>query len=397
MKNYKLQAIFSEYLEWQQEDADSGRFWKAAGCFFIGITKLEALKSPSEKVQSFVSTCNKVATMLPEMEWSILPVISRMEPTIVCHKVLHYINAPASDRSMVSDLDNLFDCLAREAQLLGFPRLFFVFTAQELCLLRFFRHIERNLPIFPGGNIRLCHFLGISPRSSARFSSVNPFYDIFEEIRDALIQSNAQKIEQITLDIRSESGGNLSLQGKANAVTAHMLTAVMARQISPEVLLGTLPSHIVPPKTRRLTNEKVLSELKDFAESLETDIKIYQDALLSFHAFFSQGTAVNHSQYGRGIVIESNDDKLQVQFPGGETHCFLLLNALLDGQLFIDSLEFRNKLLFSSAVLKHGATLVQLLEDVNSRIQELESREVSKERLIELLPPWEDLRVFRMK
>ena len=252
MKYYRLQNIFSEYLEWLQEDTDAGRFWKAADRFSIGITRLDTLQSPAEKAQSFVSTCNEVAALLPELRWFMLPVLSRIDPTIVCDKVLHYVNAP-----LISDLDNLFYCLAREASLLGLPRLFFIFTAQELCLLRFFRHIERNLPIFPGGNLRLCLFLDIRPGASARFSSVIPFYDIFEEIREALIQSNAQEIEQITLDIRLEEGVNLSLRGKANAVTAHMLTAVMARQISPEVLLGTLPSHIVPPKTRRLTNEKV--------------------------------------------------------------------------------------------------------------------------------------------
>ena len=45
MKNDKLQAIFSEYLEWLQKDTDSGRFWKAADKFHIGITQLDTLQS----------------------------------------------------------------------------------------------------------------------------------------------------------------------------------------------------------------------------------------------------------------------------------------------------------------------------------------------------------------
>ena len=49
MKNDKLQAIFSEYLEWLQKDTDSGRFWKAADKFHIGITQLDTLQSTAEK------------------------------------------------------------------------------------------------------------------------------------------------------------------------------------------------------------------------------------------------------------------------------------------------------------------------------------------------------------
>lgn len=394
MKYYRLQNIFSEYLEWLQEDTDAGRFWKAADRFSIGITRLDTLQSPAEKAQSFVSICNEVAALLPELRWFMLPVLSRVDPTIICDKVLHYINAPESDRAMAPDLDNLFYCLAREALLLGFPRLFFIDIAQELCLLRFFRHIEQYLPIFPGGNLRLCLFLGIRPGASARFSSVIPFYDIFEEIRDAIIHFNAQEIKQITLDIRSESGSALSLQGKANAVTAHMLTAVLAEQIAPEVLQCTLSSYLVSPETRRLTNAKVFSELKDFAERLKSEIKIYHNALLYFHTIFSPGNAVNHSQYGLGTVLESHGDELKIQFPGGETRSFMLINSLLDGQLFIDSPEFQKKLRLSRANLKHGIEMVQLLEEANRRMKELESSKVSKERLIELLPPLEIFKDF---
>ena len=103
---------------------------------------------------------------------------------------------------------------------------------------------------------------------------------------------------------------------------------------------------------------------------------------------------MKHSQHGLGTVLESHGDELKIQFPDGETRSFMLINSLLDGQLFIDSPEFQKKLRLSSANMKHGIEMVQLLEEANRRMKELESGEVSKERLIELLPPLEIIKDF---
>ena len=323
--------------------------------------------------------------MLPELRWSMLPVLSQMDPSTILNEVLYCINAPASDRLMVTHLEELAHRIFIKTMELGFFRPSFITIAEELCFLRFFRHMDRNMPIFPHGDNRLAAYLGIRPRGCP-YTRVSPLYDMFEEIRDALLQLNSREIERITLDIGSESKSSFSLKGKANAVTAHMLTAVMGSQIAPEVL-----GIITPPEKRRLTKEKVLAEFRKFTECLEPAIEVYHYRLNCFRNFFSPGNAVIHSQFGLGIVLENNNDEIQVRFSGGEARSFMLLDSLLDGQLFIDSLEFRRKLVFSRAELKHGANMVQLLEDVNSRIQELESGEVSKERLIELLPPWKDL------
>ena len=272
MDEEKLRRILSSYMEWQRSP-EASRFWKASSMFCEGLNAISKAKSPADKAKLFQTVCHDVAKLLPAYDWSLLPVLAVFRPETVCNEVLFYINNPATDTSTVSYQVKLLERMEKQAATCKLAMPSHKASAQMLCLLRFFRRMEIHMPFFPQALEEMSIALGytFNPFAETDSLGMSAFYMLFHELRKKLANRFSEELGQINVSDGMKQIRFSSLNGKANAVSAHLFAMML--ESSPNCQgKGTEAKEVKPS---RVSAKQVLDELNEIICTLRPQVDFY--------------------------------------------------------------------------------------------------------------------------
>ena len=243
MNEEKLRLLFEAYLRQISEGVPEYPPWDVVKPMSAGYRKVSMAQSKDAKKDIFVNeVCGAAVAILPKLDWSLLPVLSKLEPRMICDEVLFYINTPQEEQYTVTYLQRLLLRIKKRAEAQHIPMPSEEIAAQNLILLRYFRQTERRSPFLAYALDPVCSYLESVPeRFDYDYLHIRQFHAAVLALTEHLFLQFRKTINELSMERVKNKGSFLYRDRCGHQLATDILVTVVTKD-----LLGIMTASFNP-------------------------------------------------------------------------------------------------------------------------------------------------------